>query len=236
MKNYALIGDVHSQYGPLHKALSYCQSKALIPVILGDVFDSRCDTSESVEVYRLLRQAQSELGAVILRSNHQDKLERYMRGNNIRMSPELRRTLDDFIDGGISASELLPWLESLPYGFCFKDNNDREYRCSHAYFPSWVDVPEYQIFYFIHEVPKKARQLMMYGPNTRETRDRVFWWEGANERSWTRVAGHYHVIHNSNNNIVLDGGCGGTKRSWFCDEPPVLCLYDTAIGEVVEFG
>jgi hypothetical protein len=236
MKNYALIGDVHSQYRPLHQALSYCQSNALIPVILGDVFDSRCENSESVEVYRLLRQAQHEMGAIILRSNHQDKLERYMRGNNIRMSPELRRSLDDFIEGEVPASELLLWLESLPYGFCFKDTNGREYRCAHAYFPSWVEVPDYPLFHIVKEVSKKARQLMMYGPNDRESNSRVFWWERPNERPWTRVAGHYHVIHNRDNNIVLDGGCGGTKRSWFCEEPPVLCLFDTTSQEMIEFG
>jgi len=113
MKKYALIGDIHSQYRPLQQSLSYCQSEDLIPIILGDVFDSRCENSESVEVYHLLRQAQLDMGAIVLRSNHQDKLERFMRGNNVRMSPELRRTLDDFIDSDVSASELLSWLESL---------------------------------------------------------------------------------------------------------------------------
>jgi hypothetical protein len=235
MRNYALIGDIHSQYEPLHKALSYCQSNALIPVLLGDIFDSRCEKSDSVGVYKLLRQAQTELGAIILRSNHQDKLERYLKGNSVKVSPELQRTIDDMALGGVSASELLTWLESLPYGFCFKSEGV-ERRCAHAYFPSWVEVPDYDLFHFVWNPPRKVKQLMMYGPMQREEGKRAFWWEGKSNRDWVRCAGHYHVIHNSKNNLVLDGGCGGTKRSWFCNESPILALYDSGTGSIVEFN
>jgi hypothetical protein len=235
VRNYALIGDIHSQREPLHKALSYCQSNALIPVLLGDVFDSRCDKSDSVGVYKLLRQAQKDLGAIVLRSNHQDKLERYLKGNSVKVSPELQRTVDDMATGEVSASELLNWLESLPYGFCFK-NDDIEYRCAHAYFPSWIEVPDYHLFHFVENAPKKARQLMMYGPNVKESSKRVFWWERPAERPWVRVAGHYHVVHSSDRSLVLDAGCGGIKRSWFCDEPPALVLWDCNRNEMVELG
>lgn len=233
MRDYVLIGDIHSQYRPLWEALAYCQNNARIPVILGDVFDSRCDFSDSVGVFQLLKHAQKELGAIILRSNHQDKLERYLKGNNVRVSPELQRTIDDFLHGEISSSELLNWLESLPYGFCFK-KGDKEYRCSHAYFPSWVEVPDYPVFHFVHDVPRKAQQLMMYGPSHRENNGRVFWWEKESGRQWVRVAGHYHVVHQSDKNLVLDAGCGGVKRSWFCEEPPGLVLFDTAQETMLE--
>lgn len=233
VRNYALIGDIHSQYEPLFKALSYCQNNALIPVLLGDVFDSRCESSDSVGVYKLLRQAQTELGAVILRSNHQDKLERYLKGNSVKVSPELQRTIDDMALGGVSASELLTWLESFPYGFCFKSEGV-EYRCAHAYFPSWVEVPDFHLFHFVEDAPKKVRQLMMYGPNVKESSKRVFWWERPADRSWVRVAGHYHVVHSSDRSLVLDAGCGGIKRSWFCNEPPALVLWDCNRKEMVE--
>ena len=235
MRDYALIGDIHSQYRPLWEALAYCQNNALIPVILGDVFDSRCDFSDSVGVYQLLRQAQKDLGAVILRSNHQDKLERYLKGNNVQVSPELQRTLDDFAASEVDPAHLLAWLESLPYGFCFKFQG-REYRCSHAYFPSWIEIPDYPIFHFVRDVPKKARSLMMYGPHQREGKGRAFWWEGETERQWVRVAGHYHVVHQSDKNLVLDAGCGGTKRSWFCEESPALVLWDCSRKELVEIA
>jgi hypothetical protein len=234
MRDYVLIGDIHSQYRPLWEALAYCQNNARIPVILGDVFDSRCDFSDSAGVYQLLKQAQKELGAIVLRSNHQDKLERYIRGNNVYVSPELARTLEDFAEAGIPLSEVGQWLDTMPYGFCFRDSSNREYRCSHAYFPSWLEVPDYQLFHMVFDVPKKAKSLMMYGPNSKEGKGRVFWWEHPSERSWVRVAGHYHVVHSNENCLVLDAGCGGVKRSWFCEEPPALVLWDAGLGQMVE--
>jgi hypothetical protein len=76
---------------------------------------------------------------------------------------------------------------------------------------------------------------MMYGPSHAEGKGRVFWWEKKSKREWIRTAGHYHTIHSSDNNLVLDGGCGGEKRSWFCNEPAVLVLFDVAKKEMVEF-
>ena len=232
MKNYALIGDIHSQIEALNAALDYCRERNLFPVFLGDIFDSRCDTSDSVSVYFTLRNLEEKGEAVVLRSNHQDKLERYIRGNPVHTPPELLRTIDEFETGGVSQCDLLKWLEALPHGFCFKDG-DREYRCAHAFFPSWLDVPEYEDSLKVVPDKKQAKQLMMYGPSHKEGRGRVFWWQTPGERSWTRVAGHYHVVHVDDRSLVLDAGMGGTKRSWFCDEPAALALYDTAKQELV---
>jgi hypothetical protein len=233
---YALIGDLHSQIAPLVESLLYCEDNGLTPIFLGDIFDSRCEHSHSLLVYRVLRDAQANFpGMQILRSNHQDKLERWFNGKSVIISPELQRTIDELKNSG-QEKEILEWLESLPYGFCFKSTEGKEYRCAHAYFPSWVQVPDYQDSVAIFDAPRKARQLMMYGPSHREGRGRVFWWEGESDRDWCRVAGHYHVVHTSDKNIVVDGGCGGTKRSWFCNEKPALCLYDVTKGQLVEFA
>ena len=226
-KNYALIGDLHSQLPPLLEALNYCLVHGLTPVFLGDVFDSRCPHSDSFGVYTALRSAQETFpGMVILRSNHQDKLERFIKGNQVRLSPELKRTLDDFQRAGVSLDSLLEWLESMPYGFCFREG-EREYRCAHAMFPSWVEVPEYEDTYEVRNLTRKGQQLAMYGPSYYgENRGRVFWWESETKREWVRVAGHYHIVYQDEKSLVLDGGCGGISRSWFCNNPPELCLYE----------
>lgn len=239
MKNQVLIGDIHSQADPLRKALSYCRDNDRVPVLLGDLFDSRCDSSDSVGVYNAVRQAQSEMGAIVLRSNHQDKLERFLNGNSAKILPEMERTIHDFVEAEVKSDELLNWLESLPYGFCFKQN-DREYRCAHAFFPSWFEVPEYEHYHTVWTMTNKARQLAMYGPVNHQDRDsvmgnRVQWWLSESDRKWVRVAGHYHVVHQDNRSLVLDGGCGDKKRSWFCDEPAALMLYDVAKGEMIKF-
>lgn len=231
---YALIGDLHSQVAPLLSSLEYCTANSLTPIFLGDVFDSRCDKSDTVPVYETLRKAQSLFkGMQILRSNHQDKLERWLKGNQVKVPPELQRTIDDLMFD-VEGTELMEWLESMPFGFCFKNAQGLEYRCAHAYFPRWVEVPDYDESVAIYEVARKAKQLMMYGPSQKEGKGRVSWWQGQSDRDWCRVAGHYHTVHESHKNLVLDGGCGGVKRSWFCNEKPVLCLYDVNKGQLVE--
>jgi hypothetical protein len=234
MTDYALIGDIHSQITPLRNAIRYCEENNLFPVFLGDVFDSRCAQSDSVSVYFTLRELCEKKQAIVLRSNHQDKLEKYIRGISAHTPTEMLRTVDEMEAGGVYMWDLLKWLESLPHGFCFK-RGDQEWRCAHAFFPSWLDVPEYEESCEVRPEAKAAKRIMMYGPSHAEGKGRVFWWEKKSKREWIRTAGHYHTIHSSENNLVLDGGCGGEKRSWFCNEPAVLVLFDVAKKEMVEF-
>jgi hypothetical protein len=97
-------------------------------------------------------------------------------------------------------------------------------------------VPNFHLFHNVFDVPRKAKSLMMYGPNSKEGNNRVFWWERPGERAWVRVAGHYHVVHTSESNLVLDAGCGGVKRSWFCDESPALALWNTRTRQLIEIA
>ncbi len=235
MREYALIGDLHSQIGPLRAVIRYCETQGLFPVFLGDIFDSRCAHSDSVSVYFTLRELQEKGDAVVLRSNHQDKLERYIRGYATHTPPELLRTVDDMEAAGVQLESLGQWLESLPHGFCFR-KGEAEYRCAHACFPSWLDVPEYDSHCEVYPESKQAKSLMMYGPSHKEGRGRVKWWESASSRKFIRVAGHYHVVHTDEKSLVLDAGCGGTERSWFCNEPAALVLWDTRKEQLAEFG
>lgn len=236
MVSYALIGDLHSQIAPLQQALEHCENNNLTPIFLGDIFDSRCDTSDSAGVYRTLREAQTKFpGMKILRSNHQNKLERWLKGNNVFISTELRRTLEDFSESDVLWSEVDAWLNEMPYGFCFRDSLGTEYRCAHAFFPSWVVVPQYSDTYEVHTVGAKARGLFLFGPNDRDSGERITWWERHSDRDWVRVAGHYHVIHLGGNSLVIDGGCGGVTRSWWCEEPPELCLYEVENKQLLSF-
>jgi hypothetical protein len=44
------------------------------------------------------------------------------------------------------------------------------------------------------------------------------------------------VVHTDEKSLVLDAGCGGKERSWFCSEPPGLVLWDTTRNDLVEFS
>jgi hypothetical protein len=215
-----LIGDVHSQARQLNDALHYVASNSdedTLVIFLGDLFDSRCETSETTEVYGLVRTFQDAHGAVVLNSNHQDKLRRYLTGTPVRVDlvPELGRTIREFEESNIDRNELLTWLESCPYGYIFKDHNFREYRCAHAYFPSWVGGPvDERHGREIHgsELIRKAKDLMLYGKRDQVTKQRVYWWEQESAVPWVRVSGHYHRVHLSDDAIVLDDCCGEGGR------------------------
>jgi hypothetical protein len=144
--NFALIGDIHSQISKLERALDFCYVNNLCPIFLGDIFDSRCSTSDSVGVYRMIREAELKINAIVLQSNHQNKFIRWLKGNKILPNHGLERTIDDFLIGNygeittahVEKEELLEWLENLPYGVIFRDKNLQEYRAAHAYFPSYA--------------------------------------------------------------------------------------------------
>lgn len=241
--NYAFIGDIHSQLAPLEQALAHCEANSLTPIFLGDLFDSREAQSDSVGVYRLVRYWQEHRGAIVLRSNHQDKFERWARGNKVQIKGEFARTVDDFAQAEVDAAEVLAWLDSMPYGIVFRDSRGREYRASHACFPSWLEIPEYEGVHFVREVSRKERKWMLFGPQISgavwpEQETRVLWWNKESDRSWVRVAGHYHAVHVSDRSLVLDGGCGGSGREWPTTahtEAPRLCLWDVERAQLTAF-
>lgn len=234
---YALIGDIHSQLAPLESALNHCLSGGLTPILLGDLFDSRCETSDSAGVYRAVRKIEQEIpGTIVLQSNHQNKLIRFLNGNNVKVSPDLATTLKDFEKGGIDlTNDLLPWLLSRPYGVVFKDSTGVEYRCAHACFPGRILVPHYDGCHYVMAEGLSRREIdtMIYGPFYKVTleggkvvSDRLPWWQEEVTRNWVKVAGHYHTVHIGEKSIVLDGQMGGSSLKEVDPQAMRLCLYD----------
>lgn len=137
--NWAIIGDVHSQSHKLEQALDYCRTNNLRPILLGDLFDSRCSFSNSIAVYEMAQSAQKEMGAIILQSNHQNKLIRHLQGEVVGENYGFSQTLTDFglrdENPKVNPQELLNWLLDLPYAIVFKDSEGNQYRAAHAYFP-----------------------------------------------------------------------------------------------------
>lgn len=190
---YALIGDLHSQADKLERALSYCDRINAIPLLLGDIFDSRCEYSDSEKTFYLLHERED---IVILRSNHQDKLERYLKGNNVTLNQGLEKTVSELQN--IDSNLLLTWLESFPYVFSFEVDS-KKYNCAHAYYhPSIIEN---------EELAPWQKKMAIYGPRL-EGNVRRQWWLESDEKNWCRVAGHYHTIYITDYSIVLDGHCG----------------------------
>lgn len=212
MKNYVLVGDIHSQYSQLLNAFKFIDQNIqdYFIIFLGDVFDSRTEYSNSVKVYELIRHLQDKNKCQVLQSNHQDKFIRYLKGNQVYINNGLERTIDDFSHSNISKEEILEWLLSFPYALTFKSKENVEYRCAHAYFSSKFFVPDdYSNEYLIHQVSKMTKSKCIYGPIVNEKR--LEWWTQESNHSWIRVAGHYHQVYidlMSTKSVILDGECG----------------------------
>lgn len=220
--NFAVIGDIHSDSRKLFLALDYCRENNLTPILLGDIFDSRITFSDSVGVYQLIKDYQSTNTLFCLHSNHLDKLQRYLIGNNVIINNGLEKTIEDFKRSSISSEELLSFIVKLPYGIAFKSSKGIEYRCAHAYFPTSLEITLSQTYYLVRTVTKKDKNKFLYGPIRKENNQRIEWWNQVQDKTWIRVAGHYHqILENKNtNSLVLDGSCGSSE------ENGCLPLYD----------
>ena len=229
MKNYAIIGDVHSQGVLLAQALAYCKQHDLTPILLGDLFDSRCSTSESIYVYNLAKAAQAN-GAIILNSNHGERLIDALTGD-IEEEPycaETFRTLREFEEAEIDTTELGTWLGLMPEGFVFFDSRGQEYCCAHAYFLGKYrrnDGTTQE--YFVNATNEVDQQHFTWGPMDQRHR-RIKWWHMPNDNDFIRVCGHYHKLGVTENAIMLDANSGF--------EDGQLALYDVESQKVVYFS
>ena len=228
--NCVLVGDIHSQFSKLQNALNYIENtiEDYYIVFLGDAFDSRCEESNSVEVYKTIKNLQDKNKATLIHSNHQWKLQRYLYGNPVRIDQSLQRTLDDFQSSDVTSIELLTWLESLPFACAFKDINEQEYRCAHAYHSSKLLIPRtYDGIHCTYKVSTKMRDKLIYG--ALYDGNRLSWWENESTNEWIRVSGHYHTVEISYTKkaLVLDSCCG--------DENGLLSVFNVNTWEIFQF-
>jgi hypothetical protein len=210
--NYVLIGDIHSQAKNLEGALSFIRKNIQDAkvIFLGDIFDSKNNYSNSYSVYNLVRDAEQNLNAIILQSNHQDKLIRHIRGNNIELNNGLDKTVEDFIQHNVSYDELYNWLIRQPFGYVFRDHQGIEFRCAHAYFNSKINIQNYEVEYYVRAISRQYKHDFLYGIQDSK-RNRINWWESDNsQNSFIRVSGHYKTIYTNldNKSLILDSCCG----------------------------
>jgi hypothetical protein len=228
MTRYALIGDVHSMGQNLAQALQHCKANRLTPVLLGDLFDSRCDVSETLYVYNLARMAQAEMGAIILNSNHGARLIEALNGD-IEDEPycsETFRTVREFEEAGVDTQALILWLAKMPDGFVFWDGAGHEHCCAHAYFMEGYRNRKAQRPYFVWARDEEDLEQFIWGPLNKNHR-RVHWW-GGKDPGFTRVAGHYHFVLDQPGALILDANSGF--------EDGGLLLYDVDAKKSVYFA
>lgn len=228
--NYVLIGDIHSQAKNLENALSFIRKNIQNAkvIFLGDVFDSKTDYSNSYSVYSLIREAEETLNAIVLQSNHQDKLIRYLKGNKIHINSGLDKTLEELLQH-LSVESLYDWLIRQPFGVVFRDSFNIEFRCAHAYFSDEVQVQNYEKEYYVRAVQVHHKHQFLYGIQD-EKRNRINWWKNDNSsQPFIRVAGHYRTVYTNldNKSLVLDSCCGERNQ--------LLSIYDVNERRIYQF-
>jgi hypothetical protein len=215
MTNYAFIGDIHSHAENLHLILDKIAARGKYKLVfLGDIFDYSAATtkySNPREVWGTLLKLKD---AVILNSNHQEKLLRYLKGNKVKL--ETKGITDTVEKLGLrdittrKASDLLEWLSRMPYFYdVYADGVS--YKLAHALYSSRLVRVKEEGF------NSKEKQNCLYGPVDILTEggypERLKWWlRIPSEQNYVRVAGHYHTVFTSPYSLVLDGSCGSNDR------------------------
>jgi len=191
MTKYAFIGDVHSDVAEVEALLELIPTDYTL-IFLGDLFDYRKPTGkgDSLDLYNLVR---SIPRAQVVRSNHQQKLLSYLKGNPVQPYGGFQQTLIDFcLPGPKYHEELKNWLEAMPYALSLKSGT-QEYRVAHAYYPD---------FYNFENPSSLHRHQCLYGLPSNQ------WWLYQHDYHYTKVCGHHHTIFTSKHSVVLDGLCG----------------------------
>ena len=223
--NFCFIGDIHSQAFRLEKAVDFALSKSLKIVLLGDIFDSKIEYSDSTGVLNIVDKLVNS-GHICLNSNHQDKIIRHLKGNSVLLNNGLDRTIADFERDNVDTKKVFDLLISFPYGVILKNSYGQEFRAAHAYFPNSVNEGKTAIYR--SDLNRKFRDVFIYGKTDRD-QNRIKWWETVDpDQKFVRVSGHYHVVTETETSLVLDSECGSTE-----DAP--LSLYIADSGVIKEF-
>lgn len=247
MKNnrtLVFVSDVHSQHEKLRSSLVWCQEElgSCYFCFLGDLFDPRLDDyeqnqppySDSRITHWLVKDAIKFDGGVVLQSNHQDKLRRWLHHllvaqtspNPVQMNPYTTRY---FVDELLIEEKwaLYKWLCCLPHhvvlkSYDLKHDTEVSFLCSHAYFNTTANI---------QKPSKEHKQEAIYGL-LRDNKKRLDWWTDDTPFSFygqpaVRIAGHYHTLYKGINQRVIDTNCGSTGGS--------LCVHIPAYGIYKEF-
>lgn len=248
-----LVSDIHSQHQKLEAALEWIESEFFYfgqeyPLIcfLGDLLDSRLDNHEKNYpphsdpqcTFSMVRELVDNTDSVLLQSNHQEKLQRFLKHhlagtkpNPVTVNYGLNYTISQFIDHLTveEKQDLHGWLAALPYhvvidSYDLQHDSITSFLCSHAYFNTAANL---------QQPSKRHKQEALYGLLDDDNK-RVDWWSDDNPISFyglaenaVRVGGHYHLVHRGLHNRVLDAGCGSTGGS--------LCIHVPAYGIYKEF-
>ncbi len=156
---YAIIGDVHGCYDELVDLVFGSNSLDKYQMIfVGDLTDRG---PRSVDVLNLVMSLVKKGKAQVVLGNHDDKLRRYLKGNNVTVGNGLESTIKELVDSyRESQAQILSFLETLPY----KLNLDEgRLIVAHAGLAESLQAD------LTGKAKKRARAMALYGKTTGRT-------------------------------------------------------------------
>jgi len=209
-----IVADIHGCCYELYQLLEklnykwdkktclYKPPDGRILVSVGDIVDRG---RSSATTYGFVKNMVEAGYMLVVRGNHDDKLMRYAKGNNVILSHGLDKTAEEFEQQGISKESIHKFLETLPY---YLSLDDGKLIVVHA---AWRDS-----LLSKGNFHKKCRSWCLYGPTTggvdkHGLPNRIDWVAARvlNEASPIIIYGHqpYEEIRVVNKTYGIDTGC-----------------------------
>ena len=97
MEKYLIIGDVHADFTPFSKAVTFADENDLHLVSVGDLIDNGADGQKCVD---LMLSLCKDKKATFIKGNHEHKIIRWCSGNDVIIGPPNQVTIDQFSKPG----------------------------------------------------------------------------------------------------------------------------------------
>lgn len=210
---FVLIGDVHGCYDELielyesEKIQNFIDDNTAI-IFLGDLVDKGPKIREVIDFFNFTSNCYTVLG------NHEEKLRRYLRGNNVSITHGLDKTIEQLEIQDITTSyaqKLLFQLESIPY--IIKLSN--------------TDYVVHAGVNPLKSIDKQSREYLLYARTFNQktlefsNNNDLFWFEYYDKKKENIYFGHNYndKIQVKDNVYSLDGYCvyGNELRSLLLD-------------------
>ncbi|MDY0198836.1 MAG: hypothetical protein RBR68_13580 [Tenuifilaceae bacterium] len=216
MSNKIAISDIHGNYIALQKLLAilgfetnfygeYKNKNNNFLHFMGDLNDYTISQGRSsLRVINIVMQLVKQGYGECLTSNHQHKLIRYLKGNNVQLTNGLNNTAAELDYCSITEkAAILEFLKERPYYYADTINN-KNYIFAHAYFDDLM------FEYSLQENKTKKKDdwfhsHCIYGPNNQE--GRIKWFEDSDFdkiNKFKLIVSHYHFELYKDNFAVID--------------------------------
>ena len=89
---YLVLGDIHNEYKMFMDAVLYAREHNLTIISVGDVVDYGKHAKSTVHLARSIAVVDS---AIFIEGNHDNKIARYLKGNDVKIGNGMRATIED---------------------------------------------------------------------------------------------------------------------------------------------